>query len=364
MAVAVALGVATGLTVTHPWTVARPVAARPAPPALVLNSSFGDADHGSVSLLRPGAQPTAYVTADGGRTWRHSGELVVHQRSGVELAWPVELDAPAGPRISRDGGRTWRPIVLPDTGGILTSPPVFLDRMHGWLLSHRRVAGAIGYATSLWRTEDGGATWRRLAGEGIPDAEFAGPPVFADQRRGAMAVSVAGAFGLLATADGGDTWRRAAEVAPARTGWRVTDVWPVLVGGRMVAVEQAAATDAPALGTGDLHLAVLRSDDAGATWAAPVAGPDLAPRFAASPVVDARGRILLMGDRRLWASDDAGATWTARVLQAPADLAPDRLVEPAGAALFAAGGRATALLRSTDGGVHWDPLPLPGARTP
>jgi hypothetical protein len=87
-------------------------------------------------------------------------------------------------------------------------------------------------------------------------------------------------------------------------------------------------------------------------------------------VPDGRGRLVLLDGRRLWSSGDLGVTWTAQVAQMPEDVAPAFLLGGSrDDSLFALasqlgvqspqGPPPSRLLRSTDGGAHWDEVPLP-----
>ena len=91
--------------------------------------------------------------------------------------------------------------------------------------------------------------------------------------------------------------------------------------------------------------------------------------FRSIPTLDDRGRLLLLDNRRLWVSKDDGATWSARVVQMPAGLQPAWAAGAPPEGLFAVAYQTgldivtpstpLSLLRSTDGGAHWSPIPLP-----
>jgi hypothetical protein len=363
-----------------------PVAARaPAPdrPA-VFNVAFGDSAHWAVGLLRHptgnSVVPEMALTSDGGRSWNvpagSRGSFgVVALQDGRPLL--ERFGGPGGqPSVSEDLGLTWRALRLPTPLLGFFSLPTFLDARRGWWLIG--TAADPPRAVSVWRTDDGGGTWRRLAGTGIPDS---GPWAlqFLDDRRGLL--TVVGADqppSLLLTEDGGGTWRPVltlscprpdarslGTVALLRHGSRVLAWVPALAGDQFNRQDQVvlAGPDAHY----DVHPFLFASDDGGRTWGSPLPGPSIAVRSVSPPVIDG-GRLLLLDGRRLWTSDDDGVTWTARVIQAPAGLVPLQL--------FAAGGRtlltiaqpataptdyrfASALLRSTDGGAHWDEVPLP-----
>jgi photosystem II stability/assembly factor-like uncharacterized protein len=65
-----------------------------------------------------------------------------------------------------------------------------------------------GGASQLWRTKDGGKTWKRLAANQDPEG-FWDSIAFVDQRRGfILGDPTQGRFTVLYTADGGETWAR------------------------------------------------------------------------------------------------------------------------------------------------------------
>ncbi len=112
------------------------------------------------------------------------------------------------------------------------------------------------------------------------------------------------------------------------------------------------------------------STDGGATWGPLAPGPELtSPSI---PLFDDKGQMLLLSDRRLWVSATYGAGWQSRPVALPAGVRVLSLEEAVSGALFAIGVRSapvrgapatafppTMLLRSRDGGAHWEQLALP-----
>ena len=130
-----------------------------------------------------------YRSADGGGSWtrvglertRHIGAILVHPRDAnrvlvAALGHVFGSDAQRGVFLTRDGGQHWQPVLqTPDSVGAvdlawdpLRPEVVFAAtwqvRMHPWL-DYFMPQGGRG--SGVWRSDDGGEHWRRLAG-GLP----------------------------------------------------------------------------------------------------------------------------------------------------------------------------------------------------
>ncbi|MFN9213866.1 MAG: WD40/YVTN/BNR-like repeat-containing protein [Gemmatimonadota bacterium] len=127
-----------------------------------------------------------YKSEDGGRTWRNTGlaagrhvaRLVTHptNRDVVYAAVPGNLWAPNPERglyRTSDGGRSWQLVLAgnDDTGVTeVAMDPSNPDVLYAATYQRRRQAfGYVGGGpgSALWKTTDGGTTWRRL-GNGLP----------------------------------------------------------------------------------------------------------------------------------------------------------------------------------------------------
>jgi len=182
-----------------------------------------------------------YRSRDGGATWsraglgdsRQIGALLVHPRDPDRV-----LAAALGPvfggggergvYLTRDGGRTWRAVLTcadsvgaVDLGGDPTEPGVVYAttwqlRMHPWL-DYFMPQGGTG--SGVWRSDDGGEHWRRLAG-GLPEGRVGRIGIGVARGRGGRVayacVQVLEArdgeghparSGLYRTDDGGEHWR-------------------------------------------------------------------------------------------------------------------------------------------------------------
>lgn len=121
---------------------------------------------------------------------------------------------------------------------------------------------AIASPAEFWRTQDGGATWRKTWSLDHPDV-FLDAMAFWDDERGlAWGDPIDGAFCVLATEDGGRSWTRVdPDALPAphegEAGFAAS--------GTCLAVGEDGRAW---IATGGTQARVLRSDDFGASWTA------------------------------------------------------------------------------------------------
>ena len=334
---------------------------------LFVRVSFADANRGAVTVLRHPSQfniPTtvSYVTSDGGRTWSLSDQ-VFYLNEHLAVQWNSEG---SGARLSTDGGRTWRRLTVPEVAADETSPTFFDPQNAWWAVG---VSGPNPDRARIWRTSDGGRSWRRVAASGLPTGMAPTELLLLDSVHGVLTMSGAGGPSLFVTEDGGLTWRQSLTPASTRLGARPFVLWPMRSADGLLLVWLAAHVGSTASKFFDIATDMFASSDRGRTWASPVAGPQVRTSSIDPPTTDPRGRLLLLDGPRLWVSEDNGASWTAQVIDAPAAGTPDALVPAGDRTLFllTASGSAEArdspsdngLLRSTDGGGHWEQVPLP-----
>ena len=167
-----------------------------------------------------------YKSTDAGKTWRHVwaqdgqiGTLVVHP-TNPDVAYAAVLGKPFGPNPERgvyrtkDGGKTWDKILYqdPDTGASdvaldPTNPRIVFAglwqaRRRPWEL----VSGGPG--SSLHVSRDGGDTWKKLTGKGLPEGIWGkvGVAVAPSLPQRVYALVEAEKGGLFRSDDGGETW--------------------------------------------------------------------------------------------------------------------------------------------------------------
>jgi photosystem II stability/assembly factor-like uncharacterized protein len=363
---------------------ARTLMKSPRTPILV-GASFQDADHGTAQILlsplAPREKPTMYSTADGGRSWKRQPSLDNALREGPALF--IRQNGSAV-QISKDGGRTWRTLADPRPSPLydpVGAPlPQFLDTENGWW----RLRPAL-----IWRTRDGGRTWTELRLTGIPADASSLSLTFDDPTHGFITVfpaSLGGSHVIFATDDGGDTWHHILSVTSPIPAMPVRAFNFYRHGTRMVVVVVAVeglsfsstANGFVSASGPDVHtvsrLYTQESDDRGGTWGPMRPGPSIAGTDLSTelPAMDG-GRLILLQGRRLRTSMDGGASWETRVVVMPEGLIASGSIQVVPGALFvqaspeAAGyvptstfpAQARSLLRSRDGGIHWELVPLP-----
>jgi photosystem II stability/assembly factor-like uncharacterized protein len=130
-----------------------------------------------------------YKSTDAGRTWTHVGlrdsrqigDVVVHPRN-PDLVYVAALGHVYGPNPergvfrSRDGGRTWEKVLFKDdkTGAVdLAMDPSNPSILFAALWESGRTPWSMtsgGPGSGLYRSADGGSTWKKVEGKGWPDA--------------------------------------------------------------------------------------------------------------------------------------------------------------------------------------------------
>jgi photosystem II stability/assembly factor-like uncharacterized protein len=129
-----------------------------------------------------------YKSTDAGRTFTHIGlretqsiaRIIVHP-TNPDVVWVAAVGQLFGPNAERgvfkttDGGRTWNKTLYVDenTGATeLAIDPRNPNVLFAATYQRRRSACCFiggGPGSGLWRSQDGGSTWSRMSGGGLPD---------------------------------------------------------------------------------------------------------------------------------------------------------------------------------------------------
>jgi len=251
-------------------------------------------------------------------------------------------------------GDTWTERPLPPT----TPPsgyPAFISAGEGWWLVPGQPGTQCSFqSVTVWKTDDGAATWRRLDTTGIDDIRCKTGIAFSGPGVGFItAADTTHAPVIYATADGGRTWTASQPFMnpPGFTSG----------GGDALLVENIAdfgdALFVDAFGpvSGTMKHFVYRSVDRGATWSY------LSTALQSTPIVFLTPtrwlQISAPGDSRV--TSDAGRTWAffATDYQQAAPIAPQIVFGDANTGYATVRG---AIQRTTDGGAHWTVIKTPG----
>ncbi len=167
-----------------------------------------------------------YKTLDGGKTWKNVGlndsraigKVIVDPKNS-DIVFVAALGHPYGPNTERgifrtmDGGKTWQKVLYKDenTGGIdIAFDPNNSHILFASLWQARRTPWSLssgGPGSGLYRSNDGGTTWKRLEEHGLPKGPYGriGVAVSSGSER-IYALIEAHEGGLYRSDDGGETW--------------------------------------------------------------------------------------------------------------------------------------------------------------
>ncbi len=170
-----------------------------------------------------------YRSLDGGKTWKNLGlrdsraiGKVIVNPTNPDIAFVAALGHPYGPNTERgifrttDGGKTWEKVLYKDenTGGIdVAFDPHNANIIFGALWQARRTSWSMddgGPGSGLYRSNDGGTTWKRLEEHGLPKGPYGkiGIAVGANSDRVYALIEAHNPDGgLYRSDDGGETWQ-------------------------------------------------------------------------------------------------------------------------------------------------------------
>lgn len=219
------------------------VAVAPSNPAVVY---VGTGDMITAGTIEQGNG--VYKSTDAGKTWQHLGldrtkhipSISVDPRNADLLLLAAAGDphrkSEEGRGIFRstDGGRTWTRVIYVDdeTGGQFVTrahdmPDVMfattvryfvpadypVDKLRSWQFGQQKRPEGAPTGTALYKSTDGGATWRELSGNGLPRLQGR-TSVAVAMNTNAQRVFLYGDQGLYRSDDGGTTWRKMAADDP------------------------------------------------------------------------------------------------------------------------------------------------------
>ena len=167
-----------------------------------------------------------YKSTDAGKTWKFSGlrdtysigRMIVHPKDS-NTVYVAALGHPVGPNTtrgvfrSRDGGKTWQRILYVDdkTGAIdiqfdQSNPSILFAGM--WQAVRKPwTMESGGPGSGLYRSADGGDTWTKLTGKGLPEGTIGRIGVATTPNPNRIyALVEAEKGGLFRSDDGGEKW--------------------------------------------------------------------------------------------------------------------------------------------------------------
>jgi photosystem II stability/assembly factor-like uncharacterized protein len=170
-----------------------------------------------------------YKSLDGGKTWKNTGlrdsraiGKVIVNPTNPDIAFVAALGHPYGPNTERgifrttDGGKTWEKVLYKDekTGGIdVAFDPHNPNILFAALWQARRTSWSMesgGPGSGLYRSNDGGTTWKHIEEHGLPKGPYGkiGVAVAANSDRVYALIEAHNPDGgLYRSDDGGESWQ-------------------------------------------------------------------------------------------------------------------------------------------------------------
>jgi len=172
----------------------------------------------------------AYKSTDAGKTWSKIGLAGTKQIPSI-LVDPrnpnIVMYAALGPINTKskergvfrstDGGKTWtQPLFVDDMTGACKLASAYDEpdtiicsmKVHYSAGGGRGAFGSFGGADKLFKSTDGGATWKQMKGEGLPENMSGRQGLAIAMHTKAQRMFMVSGSGLFRSDDGGDTWRQ------------------------------------------------------------------------------------------------------------------------------------------------------------
>jgi photosystem II stability/assembly factor-like uncharacterized protein len=257
--------------------------------------------------------------------------------------------------ISADNGRSFTAIGPATAAGTAADDVYFRNRLDGWFMAFNTSTTA----DTLYRTTDGGRSWRSSSAAGHDLAAGSQDSVqFVSATRGwLLSVQATGPSESLAvTADGGTTWRDVASLHPSNGEGLLPELGLV----------RFTSSVTGWLGGGQYSQALYRTSDAGRSWQrvalrAPAGSVYGLPADFGGTLVEP---VAAGAGLALYRSTDGGARWSMMSVLPGVYANPGCSVGPGSVSLPTAQagwvatvrGNRTVVYRSTDGGLHWTKL--------
>jgi len=188
-----------------------------------------------------------YKSVDAGKTWtnvglkdsRHIGAVIVHP-TNPDIAFVAAMGHVYGPNEergvfrTRDGGKNWEKVLYIDdrTGAIdVVFDPQNPHILFAAMWEAYRTPWSLtsgGEKSGLYRSADGGTTWKRLEGNGLPEGPVGriGVSVAGGDSNIVYALIEANKGGLYRSEDGGEHWALVNDDHRFRQrAWYFTHVW-------------------------------------------------------------------------------------------------------------------------------------------
>jgi len=178
-----------------------------------------------------------YKSLDAGKTWQkmglaathHIGRIVIHPKN-PEVVYAAALGHLWGPNAERgvykttDGGKTWNQVLkINDDTGVsdIAMDPESPDTLYAAAYERRRTPFGFnggGPGSAIYKTTDGGATWRKLT-KGLPyenggDTGRIGLDIYRKDSNVVYAIVQHEKGGTYRSEDKGETWKKMGETNP------------------------------------------------------------------------------------------------------------------------------------------------------